>query len=197
MGLSSVLSVSYMLCLSSGCATASKRQNSPQKGGRRGCVLGPGGTGRLRCRVRPTERRESSACCCGMGIYQGEGIVELIISHSFIGDSAGLSGIVDGQNGDLIGKGEAVDGVKGVLHLDAYYSSGEHDVRSIDCFVGPGNELHLVDNVTPDAIVSLDQSLIFIPKYRYENPGKRTSTDWLGGIFLIRAPDKTADPKEP
>jgi hypothetical protein len=55
------------LRLSSGCGTASKRRNSPQDGVRKGWLVGPAGTGRLLCRVRPAESRESSACRCGMG----------------------------------------------------------------------------------------------------------------------------------
>ena len=33
---------SALLCLSRGCGTALKRRHSPQKGGRKGCFVGPG-----------------------------------------------------------------------------------------------------------------------------------------------------------
>ncbi len=74
--------------------------------------------------------------------------------------------------------------------LDAYYSNGEHDVKSIECSVGPGSEFHLDDDSVPDGIISPDKNLIFIPEYRYENPPTRTPDDWLGGIFLVRMPTK-------
>ncbi|HUT28293.1 MAG TPA: kelch repeat-containing protein [Sedimentisphaerales bacterium] len=84
---------------------------------------------------------------------------------------------------------EAVDDANGILSVDAYYSNGEHDVFSIDCSVGPGNEFHLDDNSVPDGIISPDKNLICVPEYRYENPPTRTDDDWLGGIFLIRMPN--------
>lgn len=87
----------------------------------------------------------------------------------------------------------AIDDVNGILSLDAYFSNGMHDVSSIDCSVGPGNEFHLDDYSVPDGIISPDKNLIFIPEYRYENPPTRTLDDWLGGIFLIRVSSNIAD----
>jgi len=83
---------------------------------------------------------------------------------------------------------EAVDDAHGVLSVDAYYSDGEHDVGSIDCSVGPGNEFHLDDESVPDGIVSPDKNLIFLAEYRYKHPPTRRDYDWLGGIFLVRVP---------
>ena len=85
---------------------------------------------------------------------------------------------------------EAIDDVNGILSVDAWYSDGEHDVRSINCSVGPGNEFHVDDESVPDGIVSPDKNLIFIPEYRYKNPPIRTPDDWLGGTFLIRMPTR-------
>jgi hypothetical protein len=83
---------------------------------------------------------------------------------------------------------EAVDDFNGVFSVDAYYSNGEHDVRSTDCSVGPGNEFHLDDDIVADGIICLDTNLIFMPEYRYENPPIRTSDDWLGGVFGLAQP---------
>jgi len=88
---------------------------------------------------------------------------------------------------------KAVDDANGILSLDAWYSNGEHDLSSIACSVGPGNDLYLDDESVPDGIVSPDKNLIFIPEYRYQNTPTRTEDDWIGGIFLIRMPDNFAD----
>ncbi len=81
---------------------------------------------------------------------------------------------------------EAVDEVNGILSIDAYYSNGEHDVFSLACSVGPGNEFHLADATLSDGIVGPQQNLILVPQYSYANPPMRTDDDWLGGIFLVR-----------
>ena len=83
---------------------------------------------------------------------------------------------------------EAVDDVHGVLSMEAYCSDGEPDIRSVACSVGPGNELFLDDESTPDAIISPDKSLILIPAWRSELHPTRTPDDRLGGIFLVRVP---------
>ena len=88
---------------------------------------------------------------------------------------------------------EAVDDVHGILSMEAYYSDGEPDIRSVACSVGPGNELLLDDESTPDAIISPDKSLILIPAWRSELLPTRTPDDRLGGIFLIRTPDGNGD----
>jgi surface protein len=84
---------------------------------------------------------------------------------------------------------EAVDDANGILSVDAYYSDGEHDVFSIDCSVGPGNEFHIDDDTVPDGIISPDKNLIFSPEYKYKDPPVREDYDWLGGIFAIRMPN--------
>jgi len=88
---------------------------------------------------------------------------------------------------------EAVDDANGILLVDAYYSNGLHDVSRKDCSIGPGNEFHLDDDGVPDGIISSDKNLILGVEYLYNNPPTRTPDDWLGGIFLIRMPDKIAD----
>jgi len=88
---------------------------------------------------------------------------------------------------------EAVDDANGILLVDAYYSNGEHSVTSKACSVGPGNEFHFDDDGVPDGIISPDKNLILGVEYLYENPPTRTEDDWIGGTFLIRMPDKTAD----
>ena len=88
---------------------------------------------------------------------------------------------------------KAVDDANGILSLDAWYSNGEHDLSSIACSVGSGNEFHLDDESMPDGIVNPDRNLIFMAEYRYQNPPTRTEDDWIGGIFLIRMPDNFAD----
>ncbi len=88
---------------------------------------------------------------------------------------------------------EAIDDVNGTLSIDAYYSDGEHDVKSISCSIGPGNEFHIAHDDGEVAIVSPDKNLIFGPEYRYNDPPRREAYDWLGGIFLVRAPKNTVD----
>jgi hypothetical protein len=89
---------------------------------------------------------------------------------------------------------EAVDAVNGVLTRNTYYSNGEHDADRIDCSVGPGNELHLADENTPEAILSPDKNLILIPEWRSELLTTRGPGDWLGGIFLVRTPNDSSAP---
>jgi len=89
---------------------------------------------------------------------------------------------------------EAVDAVNGVLTGNTYYSNGEHDADRIDCSVGPGNELHLADENTPEAILSPDKNLILIPEWRSELLPTRGPDDWLGGIFLVRTPSDFSTP---
>ena len=84
---------------------------------------------------------------------------------------------------------EAVDDVNGIMSWDAYYSNGEHDVLSISCSIGPGNELHFAGEHEELGIISPDKNLICSVEYSYKNPPTRTEYDWLGGIFLIRVPN--------
>ncbi|MCU0913089.1 MAG: hypothetical protein MUC88_00825 [Planctomycetes bacterium] len=87
---------------------------------------------------------------------------------------------------------KAVDHANGILSVEAYYSDGEHDLFTMNCSVGPGNEFRLADE--PDGIISPDRGLIFLPEYRYEKPPTRRDYDWLGGIFLVRTPNNVPAP---
>jgi hypothetical protein len=83
------------------------------------------------------------------------------------------------------GQGICVIDANGMIHVDANYSDGEHDVFDANYTIGPGNAIDINGggNVN-EGIISPDKGLIFVPEYICSNP--RNSYDWIGGIILIR-----------
>lgn len=80
------------------------------------------------------------------------------------------------------GQGTCLIDSNGMMHVDAWYSDGEHEVWDANYTLGPGNKFNF-DN-PEEGIISPDLGLIFIPEYICSNP--RYSYDWIGGIFLVR-----------
>ncbi len=82
------------------------------------------------------------------------------------------------------GQGTIIVGADGTYSIDAYYSDGEHDVNNGSYTIGSGGKI----TFTPggEGIISSDKRLILIPEM--DRPSSPDPDDWIGGIFLIRAP---------
>ena len=71
----------------------------------------------------------------------------------------------------------------GTMHVDAWYSDGDHDVSDSNYTLGPGN-IFSITGIPEQGIISPDKNMIFMPEYYVSNP--REDYDWIGGIFLVR-----------